>query len=57
MILLIIKYSLVGIGTLTNNHYVCDYRARKLNELIEFVKIFDTYPLISRKKGDYILFK
>ena len=28
-----------------------------LKLLIELVKFFDIYPLISRKKGDYILFK
>lgn len=57
LILLRIKESLGGIGTLTTNKSVCVYRVRKLNELIELVKIFDIYPLISRKKGDYILFK
>ena len=55
LILLRIKESLGGIGTLTTNQSVCVYRVRKLNELIELVKIFDIYPLISRKKGDYIL--
>jgi uncharacterized membrane protein len=30
---------------------------RKLNELIELVKFFDKYPLISLKRGDYLLFK
>lgn len=54
MILLRIKESLGGIGTLTTNKYVCVYRVRKLNELIELVKknfFWYIYPLISRKKG------
>ena len=50
LILLRIKESL-GIGTLTTYKSVCVYRVRKLNELIELVKFFDIYPLISRKKG------
>ena len=28
-----------------------------MQELIELIKFFDKYPLISRKKGDYLLFK
>jgi hypothetical protein len=56
-ILLKIKESLGGVGTLTTNKSVCVYRVRKLNELIELVKFFDMYPLISIKKGDYILLK
>lgn len=64
LILLRIKESLGVIGTLTTNQSVCVYRVRKLNELIELVKFFDIYPLISRKKGIiyclkklYLLFK
>ena len=29
----------------------------KLKEIIELIKFFDKYPLITRKKGDYLLFK
>jgi len=32
-------------------------RVRKINEIIELIKFFDKYPLISRKRGDYLLFK
>ena len=32
-------------------------RVKKLSELIELIKFFDEYPLISRKRGDYLLFK
>lgn len=28
-----------------------------MQEIIELIKFFDKYPLISRKKGDYLLFK
>ena len=32
-------------------------RVRKLQELVELVKFFDKYPLITKKIGDYLLFK
>jgi hypothetical protein len=28
-----------------------------LQEIIQLIEFFDKYPLISRKKGDYLLFK
>jgi hypothetical protein len=56
-VLLRIQHSLNGIGTVTSNQSTCTFRVRKLNELVELVKFFDKYPLISWKKGDYLLFK
>ena len=56
-ILLGIKHSLGGIGIISSSQSFCAFRVRKLNELIELVKFFDKYPLISRKRGDYLLFK
>ena len=57
LILLKIQRSLGGIGTVTNNQSTCTFRVRKLNELVELVKFFDKYLLISLKRGDYLLFK
>jgi len=56
-ILLRIQESLGGIGNVSSNQSTCAFRVRKLNELIEIIKFFDKYPLISRKRGDYLLFK
>lgn len=56
-VLLRIQHSLNGIGTVTSNQSSCAFRVRKFNELVELVKFFDKYPLISWKKGDYLLFK
>lgn len=56
-VLLRIQHGLNGIGTVTSSQSVCTFRVRKLNELVELVKFFDKYPLISWKKGDYLLFK
>ena len=46
-ILLGIQHSLGGIGIRSSNQSSCAFRVRKLNELIELVKFFDKYPLIS----------
>lgn len=56
-LLLAIQHSLGGIGTINSNQSSCAFRVRKLKELIELVKFFDKYPLISLKRGDYLLFK
>lgn len=56
-LLLGIQHSLGGIGIISSNQSSCTFRVRKLNELIELIKFFDKYPLISRKRGDYLLFK
>lgn len=56
-VLLGIQHSLGNIGTVDNSQSACTFRVRKLKEIIELIKIFDKYPLISRKKGDYLLFK
>ena len=56
-LLLAIQRSLGGIGTINSNQSTCTFRVRKLNELIELVKFFDKYSLISLKRGDYLLFK
>ena len=52
-----IQYSLGGIGTINSNQSICVFRVRKFQELVELVKFFDNYPLISRKRVDYLLFK
>lgn len=56
-ILVGIQQSLGGIGIISSNQSSCAFRVRKLNELIELIKFFDKYPLISLKRGDYLLFK
>lgn len=56
-ILLRIQHSLGGIGTVTSKQSTCVFRVRKIGELIELVKFFDKYPLISYKRGEYLLFK
>ena len=56
-ILLRIQHSLGGIGTVVSNQSSCTFRVRKISELIELVKFFDKYPLISYKRGEYLLFK
>jgi hypothetical protein len=54
---LAIQHSLGGIGSVVNTQSISTFRVRKLNELLELVKFFDKYPLISLKRGDYLLFK
>lgn len=56
-VLLRIRHSLGGIGTLNSSQSFCVFRVKKFNEIIELVKFFDKYPLISLKRGDYLLFK
>jgi hypothetical protein len=56
-ILLRIQHSLGGIGTVASHQSSCALRVRKISELIELVKFFDKYPLISYKRGEYLLFK
>ena len=52
-----IQHSLGGIGTVTSNQSICVFRVRKFIEVLELVKFFDKYPLISKKRVDYLLFK
>lgn len=52
-----IQHSLGGIGTVSSNQSTSAFRVRKFQEVVELVKFFDKYPLISRKRGDYLLFK
>ena len=56
-LLLKIQHSLNGIGTVTSNQSICVFRVRKFQELLELIKFFDKYPLISKKRVDYLLFK
>ena len=56
-VILGIQHSLGNIGTVDNSQSTCNFRVRKLKEIIELIKFFDKYPLITRKKGDYLLFK
>lgn len=56
-LLLRIQRSLGGIGTVSSNQSSCAFRVKKLSQLIELILFFDKYPLISRKRGDYLLFK
>lgn len=56
-ILLRIQHSLGGIGTVASHESSCTLRVRKISELIELVKFFYKYPLISYKRGEYLLFK
>lgn len=56
-ILLRIQHSLGGVGIVSSYQSTCVFRVRKINEIIELIKFFDKYPLISRKRGDYLLFK
>lgn len=50
-LLLRIQHSLGGIGIVSSHQSSCFYRVRKLSELIELIKFFDKYPLVSRKIG------
>ena len=56
-LLLGIQRSLGGIGVISSSQSICILRVRKLQELVELVKFFDKYPLITKKIGDYLLFK
>lgn len=56
-VILGIQHSLGNIGTVENNQSTCTFRVRKLKEIIEFLQFLDKYPLITRKKGDYLFFK
>ena len=56
-VILGIQHNLGNIGTVHNSQSTCTFRVRKLKEIIELIKFFDKYPLITRKKGDYLLFK
>ena len=53
-LLLRIQHSLGGIGTVSSNQSSCAFRVKKLSQLIELILFFDKYPLISRKRGDYL---
>lgn len=46
-VILGIQRSLGDIGTVVNRESTCTFRVRKLQELIELIKFFDKYPLIS----------
>ena len=56
-LLLGIQRSLGRIGVISSSQSICMLRVRKLQELVELVKFFDKYPLITKKIGDYLLFK
>ena len=49
-VILGIQHSLGNIGTVDISQSACTFRVRKLKEIIELIKFFDKYPLISRKK-------
>ena len=49
-VLLVIQQSLNGIGSITTSKSASAFRVRKFNEIVEVVKFFDKYPLISKKK-------
>lgn len=57
LVILGIQHSLGNIGTVDSSQSTCTFRVRKLQEIIQLIEFFDKYPLISRKKGDYLLFK
>ena len=52
-----IKNYFEGIGQIILKKDKSIYRVRSIKDLQLIVKHFDTYPLISNKYGDYILFK
>lgn len=56
-VILGIQQSLGNIGIVDISQSTCNFRVRKLQEIIQLIEFFDKYPLISRKKGDYLLFK
>ena len=47
----------LGIGVINSSQSICTLRVKKFQELVELVKFFDKYPLITKKIGDYLLFK
>jgi len=57
LVILGIQHSLGNIGTVDSSQSTCTFRVKKLQEIIQLIEFFDKYPLISRKKGDYLLFK
>ncbi len=46
-LLLKIQHSLDGIGTVNSDQSICVFRVRKFQQILELVKFFDKYPLIS----------
>lgn len=56
-LLLGIQRSLGGLGSISSNQSTCIFRVINFKELVELVKFFDKYPLLTKKSGDYLLFK
>lgn len=56
-LLLAIQQSLKGIGYISYDNTYSRFRVSKLSQILEVISFFDKYPLISQKRGDYLLFK
>lgn len=57
LLLLRIKNYFGGIGNIYTNSKDSNYTVRSLDEILKIILHFDNYPLITKKKSDYILFK
>ena len=52
-----IQDKLGGIGKMTIGKNDCVLRVRNLTQILELIKFFDEYKLITQKKADYLIFK
>ena len=52
-----IQEDLNGIGNIRKGKDYCAFKVRSLKQIVELIKFFDQYPLITQNKADYILFK
>lgn len=57
LLLMRIKNYFGGIGNIYTNSKDSNYTVRSLDEILKILLHFDNYPLITKKKSDYILFK
>ena len=46
-----------GIGNIHFTNRDCDYMVRSIDDITKIISHFDKYPLITKKKADFELFK
>lgn len=57
LLLMRIKIYFGGIGNINTNSKDSSFTVRSLDEILKIILHFDNYPLITKKKADFILFK
>lgn len=57
LLLMQIKDYLGGIGNINSNGKISRFTVRSLDDILKIILHFDNYPLITKKKSDFLLFK